>query len=80
MTVFGRKVQQSLDDKQMSQKDLAKVMGITPQHVYLLIHHTVSPDIKTIYKACDILGLDPEKACSEIAWEVTNHEYGQSQV
>ena len=59
MTTFGRKVQQSLNDKNMNQKDFAKQMGITTRAVdnymtRILSKLAVSSKKELIYKFGDL--------------------------
>lgn len=67
MTSFGIMITKALQEKDMSQSDLARKAGLTAQHVYLLVHHTKTPNIKTVSKICEVLGIDYHEACDRIA-------------
>lgn len=63
--IFRNRVRDLLDQRNLTQSDLAKLMGVHKQYVSHLMTGVRNPGFDSLEKAAEALGVDPAELISE---------------
>lgn len=57
---FGERIAEARKEKQLTQKKLAEIMGVSPMRINHYENNNREPDIESIKKLSDILDINPD--------------------
>ena len=58
---MGERIQIAREERSMTQRDLANVIGCTPQHISAIERGNVGVSFDVTFKLCEVLEITPDK-------------------